>query len=220
MWLGFFCLCWGVTGLLKHEDNNGICLIHKTSGGNKWDYTCKSCLKWPLIVSRTTISYNSNGFIVIFFFVGHDWAQESPALTKRQITRQRLPLCLTVVVRQRPRCTLCWRSPARCLAGIAKHCAHTRQRTLVLFGGTEPKRLLVVNYQKTYFSLSCNVWTGQKLPWPLVIEDKELSESVGTEGCTILKTSYFLFRLHKSTTAWGRKVICLQVKDRASLQNV
>lgn len=157
--IGVFCLCWEVTGLLWQEDKNGICLIHKTSGGNKWDYTCKSCLKWHLIVSRTTISYNSNGFIIIFLSVAHDWAQESLALTKQEIMRQRLWLR---GVRQRPKFMLL---PVNCMphCHIAEHCAHTRQRKLLLFWGAELKRLLVVNYQKSYLGLLYNVWTGRKL---------------------------------------------------------
>lgn len=110
-------------------------------------------------MSRTTISYNSNGFIIISLSVAHDWAQESLALTKQQIMRQRLWLR---GVRQRPECMLL---PASCTphCHIAELCAHTRQRKLFLFWGAELKRYLIVNYQKSYLGLSCNVRAGRKL---------------------------------------------------------
>lgn len=56
---------------------------------------------------------------------------------------------------------------ACCCQRVARHiaelCAHTRQRKLFLFWGAELKRLLIVNYQKSYLGLSCNVRAGRKL---------------------------------------------------------
>lgn len=56
--------------------------------------------------------------------------------------------------------------------------------------------------------------------WTLAMEDKELSTSVGTEDHIILKMYFLSLLLHKSTLAWSRKIICLQVKENASLKNI
>lgn len=212
--IGVFCLCWEVTGLLWQEDKNGICLIHKTSGGSKWDCTCKSCLKWHLIVSRTTISYNSNGFIIIFLSVAHDWAQESLALTKQQIMRQRLWLR---GVRQRPEFMLL---PANCTphGHIAELCAHTRQRNCFYFGVQNWKGYWLWTIRKVIWVY--HVMFKQGGNWTSTGEDKKLSTSVGTEDRTILKTYFLSLLLHKSTIAWSKKIICLQVKENASLKNI
>lgn len=54
----------------------------------------------------------------------------------------------------------------------------------------------------------------------LAIEDKELPTSAGTEDRIILKTYFLSLLLHKSTIAWSRKIIYLQVKENASLKNI
>lgn len=150
-------------------------------------------------MSWTTISYNSNGFIIIFLSVAHDWAQESLALTKQQTTSQRLQLHGG---RQRPEFTLLLAN-RRPRYHIAECCAHRRQRKPVFILGYRTEKVIGCELSEKLFGFIMSCLSREEI---VCMVDKELLASVGTEDHVILKT-HFLSLLHKSTIVWGRKII-------------